>query len=95
MVEIWSEYWWNMGWIWLEYRWNMGGIYVGEYRWNISEIWVERSENIFSRPISWHCQKLGLFGLDWHGMAENGLQWMENGMDILVLSYEMLFVIVC
>ena len=57
---------------------------------------MEGSENIaFSKPIFWHCQKLGLFGLDWHGMAENGLQWMENGMDILVLSYEMLFVIVC
>ena len=57
---------------------------------------MEWSENIaFSKPIFWHCQKLGLFGLDLHGMAENGLEWMENGMDILVLSYEMLFVIVC
>ena len=62
----------------------------------MGEIWVEWSENIaFSKPIFWHCQKLGLLGLDLHGMAENGLEWMENGMDILVLSYEMLFVIVC
>ena len=54
---------------------------------------MEWSENIaFSKPIF---DILGLLGLDLHGMAENGLEWMENGMDILVLSYEMLFVIVC
>ena len=69
------EYGRNMGKVWIEYRWNMGGMI------NV----IKNMEYLgISKPIFWHCQKLGLFGLYWFRLAWNGLEWMEIGMDVLV-----------
>ena len=86
MGEIWVEYGWNMGGVWVDYGLNMGAICVllVRYGWN----------GVYQYHKKWKiCDFLNLFfdivksqvkfdqiGLDWNGMDENGLEWMEHGI---------------
>ena len=73
-----------MGVIWIilmGYGWNMGGIWVEWSRrnyqyhkkWKISDFL-----NLFFDIVKSQV-KFDQTGLDWNGMDENGLEWMENG----------------
>ena len=69
-----------MGGVWVDYGSNMGGVWVdyGCHMGYISGIWVEYGWN--GVDIVKSQVKFDQIGLDWNGMDENGLEWMEHGI---------------
>ena len=89
MGGVWVDYGSNMGGVWVEYGCHMGyisGIWVG-YGWNEVDGMISIVKNgkfqIFKTYFFDNVKsqvKFDQIGLDWNGMDENGLEWMEHGV---------------
>ena len=81
--EIWVGYGWNLGETWLEHGMGPGGIWV-KYEWKNWYILTLYFDIVKNQD------NFDQIGLDWNGMDENGMEWMESEMNMFVLSYGMM-----